>query len=334
MTLPGRPRLGYRPALDGLRALAVLLVVGNHAGLPGFGIWSGQVGVTIFFVISGYLITGLLIARDESLMRFWQRRAIRLLPALFFMLAIVTPVVVALGDLGVLRDALMGALYVGNWQLAFGGKLGELNHLWTLGIEEQFYLLWPIVLIALRPRARWLIAIALGICAARFVVPADAAYYSTFGRADGLLFGAALSLSGLRLPRWSALAGLGVVIGIGLAQPDVPTMGTWGLAAASLAGILLVGSLAYAPTLGFGRLLPRQIGRVSYGLYIWDYPLVAILGPLIGTFGAFAMAVVSYRYVEAPLLRRPHLHDGSAVSRPAAEERGAGGLVDRPFVGV
>jgi peptidoglycan/LPS O-acetylase OafA/YrhL len=234
-------RPGYRPALDGLRAVAVLLVILNHAGVPGFAHWAGQAGVSIFFVISGYLITGLLVARRERLVTFWRRRALRLLPALGFLLLVITPLSLLLGRHSAWGDALVGALYVGNWERALGGGMGDLSHLWSLAIEEQFYLVWPLALLFLRPRARWLVALAVGLALLRPLVTPDMAIFGTFGRADALLLGGAVAFSGVRFPSWSAWAGLALVVFIGVLQPDDAAVAAWGLTLASVAGVLLVG---------------------------------------------------------------------------------------------
>jgi peptidoglycan/LPS O-acetylase OafA/YrhL len=296
----------YRPALDGLRALAVLLVMANHAAVPGFAHWAGQTGVTIFFVISGYLITGLLVARRERLVDFWRRRALRLLPALALVLIVVTPISIARADTHAWTDAVAGVLYIGNWLRATGGTLGNLGHLWSLAIEEQFYLIWPLVLIAARPRVGWLIAAAVAVAVGRLFVTPDMAIFGTFGRADALLAGGALALAGWRFPRWAVPAGLALLLAVFALQPDDAAMARYGLTLASLAGILLVGSLADASPARFSPFshrAPRAIGRVSYGLYLWDYPLVLFLGPVLGSLASFGAAALSYRFVELPFLR-------------------------------
>ena len=154
-TRPGRsilalPRLSqvdspltYRPELDGLRGIAVLLVIGGHLLVPGMG-GGAHVGVTIFFVLSGYLITSVLREKHD-LAAFYVRRARRLLPALLVW-------VLALTLAGVItaRDALPPLLYVANWAAVGGGLSTPLAHTWSLATEEQFYLLWPLVLIAMR----------------------------------------------------------------------------------------------------------------------------------------------------------------------------------------
>ena len=233
-------RVPYLPGLDGMRALAVVAVMIYHANsewLPG-----GFLGVEVFFVISGYLITLLLISEKESTGRvhlghFWMRRARRLLPALFVMMfMLITYTTIFRSDaLGKLRgDVLGGLFYVSNWyQIWVGqgysssGDFAPLRHLWSLAVEEQFYLLWPLVMVVLLRVgtrrvfgvAKWLavaalvvtIAMALlynqgrvGECdvtpeaywtiADRCISKADALYLATITRAGGLLLGAAFAM--------------------------------------------------------------------------------------------------------------------------------------------
>jgi peptidoglycan/LPS O-acetylase OafA/YrhL len=231
----------YLPGLDGLRALAVLAVIVYHANpawLPG-----GFLGVEVFFVISGYLITLLLVAEEErtgaiSLRDFWARRARRLLPALFTMmvLLIMWASIRERDSLGALRgDVVAGALYGSNWFQVWVGAgytavndFAPLRHLWSLAVEEQFYVLWPVImLVILRlgrdrlPRvAMWFLGIATAIaglvallmptgrigesCAStpnaywtigeRCISKIDLLYLSTPTRATGLLLGAALAI--------------------------------------------------------------------------------------------------------------------------------------------
>jgi len=233
-------KIPYLPGLDGMRALAVIAVMLYHADsswLPG-----GFLGVEVFFVISGYLITMLLIGEHEqtgrvSLSTFWLRRARRLLPALFLMMILVT-IYTALfrrDALGQLRgDVVGGFFYVSNWyQIWVGqgytaaGDFAPLRHLWSLAVEEQFYLLWPLAMIGLmrlgRRRlpdmARWLFLAAVGVtvlvavahhpgqigtCGAtpaaywdvggRCLSKTDTLYLGTFTRSGGLLMGAAFAM--------------------------------------------------------------------------------------------------------------------------------------------
>lgn len=214
-------RLGYVGALDGLRALAVIAVLLYHADvlwLPG-----GFLGVEIFFVVSGYLITSLLLAeyRENNSIRlkqFWQRRARRLLPALFtLVIAVLVYAVIFLPDeVASLRgDVLAAFTYVTNWYLIVAqksyfevmGRPSLLRHLWSLAVEEQFYLVWPLlfafVLTRFRPRAAVLLlmigaAISALWMGAQFQPDTDPSriYYGTDTRASGLLIGAALAFVG------------------------------------------------------------------------------------------------------------------------------------------
>ncbi|MGI9645637.1 MAG: acyltransferase family protein [Ilumatobacteraceae bacterium] len=234
-------RVPYLPGLDGMRALAVIAVMVYHANstwLPG-----GFLGVEMFFVISGYLITLLLIAERErtytvSLRQFWMRRARRLLPAAFMMMALVSiwTAIFKPSALGQLRgDVLAGIFYVSNWYQIWTGigytaaaDFAPLRHLWSLAVEEQFYLLWPVIMILLLGRAgtrrianvsRWLFvaAVALTVLVAILYYPGaigtpettpeaywwlgdrpisklDTLYLGTFSRASALLLGAAFAM--------------------------------------------------------------------------------------------------------------------------------------------
>ncbi len=218
----GSVRLPYLPGLDGLRAVAVVAVLLYHADLS--WIPGGFLGVEIFFVISGYLITALLLMEWRELGRvdlkkFWLRRARRLLPALYLLLAVtLTYAVVFLpGEVARLRDDVIAALgYVTNWYLVLGhesyfeaiGRPSLLKHLWSLAVEEQFYLLWPPVLAlglslgAERWRQRRVLFVALSGAIASAVLMAilyrpevdpSRVYFGTDTRATGLLLGAALA---------------------------------------------------------------------------------------------------------------------------------------------
>ncbi|HET6659373.1 MAG TPA: acyltransferase family protein [Rubrobacter sp.] len=221
---PGTPdvRLPYRPGLDGLRAFAVIAVLLYHADLA--WIPGGFLGVEVFFVISGYLITALLLAEWRlrgriDLKTFWLRRARRLLPALYVLLvATLTFAVVFLpGEIAGLRGDVLAALgYVTNWYLIFGqesyfeavGRPSLLQHLWSLAVEEQFYLIWPPILAlglcigATRLRRRRVLtvvifgAVASAMAMALLYVPGvdpSRIYYGTDTRATGLLCGATLA---------------------------------------------------------------------------------------------------------------------------------------------
>jgi peptidoglycan/LPS O-acetylase OafA/YrhL len=215
--------LPYMPGLDGLRALAVIAVLLYHAGLS--WIPGGFLGVEVFFVLSGYLITALLLAEwrahgSVALKAFWWRRARRLLPALYLVLmaTLAYAVVFVPGEVAGLRGDVLAALgYVTNWYLVFGqesyfeavGRPSLLKHLWSLAVEEQFYLFWPLVFWlgvsfgATRWRTRRVLMVASGgaavsvaLMAVLFVPGVDPSrlYYGTDTRAGGLLIGAALAV--------------------------------------------------------------------------------------------------------------------------------------------
>src|SRR5437870_3842480 len=150
-------RLGHRPALDGLRGIAALLVIAAHLNIPGFA-GGGATGVTLFFALSGFLITALLL-EDHARggirwLEFYRRRALRLLPALLLVVIAFSAWDAKFERANVARDALAAIFYVANFARARGYQLGSLSHTWSLAVEEQFYFTWPLVLtiVARRPR--------------------------------------------------------------------------------------------------------------------------------------------------------------------------------------
>ena len=290
--------LGYRPGLDGIRALAVTIVVASHLDGEGNKGALGWPGVTVFFVLSGFLITRMLL--DErgrtgrtDLRHFWRRRAARLLPAAFLVIAVVT-----LLDPNLPRAVAAGS-YATNWMLISGVVvLGPLSHYWSLAVEEQFYLVWPIVLPFLtRPRVLFVCAATITLW--RIVQPDTArALFATDTRFDALLIGAAAAM--VTLPRirwwWAALAA-GVAVGC-MALPESLAPG-FGIPAVIAASVVLV---AY----GLDWRPPRivaYLGLISYSLYLWHFPIMWMLGPA-GLPLALLVAALSYRFFEQPLRRR------------------------------
>jgi peptidoglycan/LPS O-acetylase OafA/YrhL len=320
--------------LDGLRGLAIAAVVCFHAfGTPR----EGQLGVDLFFVLSGFLITTLLT--DEwrtthriSLRAFYGRRARRLLPALAVMLVAVTPALVAYD--GLVRTLGWAAASVGfsaNLVVAFAGSFAApLTPLWSLAQEEQFYLVWPLLLVLLASRRRVLIALlAAGVVATTWRqielmhngAPAARILYSPETRSVGILVGSLTALIlGTRLAgpagrvaRVLCWPALGLVIAIPFAERarDVFLGGLLVFAIACALAIVhaLETESAFARVLGFRPL--AALGRISYSLYLWNLPIILIFGQrtgladeLAGVVVAVAIATLSYRYVEQPFLRR------------------------------
>lgn len=316
--------ISYLPGLDGLRAFAVLVVLLYHASdiwavLPG-----GFLGVEIFFVISGYLITALLLGEWRQhgridLASFWLRRARRLLPALFVLIVATLAYAVLLlpGEVAMLRgDALASFAYITNWHFILSqksyfatvGRPSLLQHLWSLAVEEQFYLLWP-PLLAFGLR-RWtgttvLRGILIGAVASallmailyQFTGDPSRVYYGTDTRAAGLLIGAALACvwipSGDRQSRVSwfvppilDLVGLGALaalvwycLRINAYQPGLYR---GGFAAVSLTTAVLI-AVAVHPRAHLGWLLDRRImrwvGVRSYSIYLWHWPVFMLTRP-------------------------------------------------------
>ena len=302
--------MSYRPELDALRGIAVLLVIGGHLYVPGL-LGGGNVGVTLFFVLSGYLITSILRENDD-LIRFYKRRARRLVPALIVWLG----VMVVAGAV-TLWEALPPLLYAANWTAATGNLAAPLWHTWSLAVEEQFYLMWPVVLLVAR-RPVWLvIAFIVGTSAASFVASPHT-LVGEFGRFGPLAWGCLLGIGVVpRLPRLVVVAAVGLIAYLVLFPPPGPE---WAnrigplLSAATFAvmAVLLrreTGPLAIRPLMG--------VGRISYGLYLWHYPFALLIWPrlfdgqdrigdlawtLVAIGASFACATLSWFLVERRFL--------------------------------
>ncbi|WP_027094269.1 acyltransferase family protein [Cohnella thermotolerans] len=328
MQIHTRRKSRYMPGLDGLRALSVLAVIAYHLDLP----WApgGYLGVGVFFVLSGYLITDQLVAkwqRDRrlDLKSFWLRRARRLLPAMLLMIVAVSAWLAA-ADPSRLRslggDVLSAVTYVNNWWLIYHkvsyfesfGPPSPFGHFWSLAVEEQFYLLWPLLLIVglkFVPQRGKLAGLMIAGAAASAIAMAllyspDAdpsrVYYGTDTRVFGLLIGAALAVvwPSAKLPedvRPRVRIGLDIAGAVALAlvlymmgsmqeYDAFPYRG--GLALLSLAAALLVACLAH-PASRLARLLAakplRWLGVRSYGIYLWHFPVIALTSPAVDTDG-------------------------------------------------
>ena len=347
----------YMPGLDGLRAVAVLAVIAYHLQLG----WAkgGLLGVGVFFTLSGYLITDLLLGQRDVVGRlrlgdFWIRRARRLLPALFLMLAVVVAWVTLLdrSQLPALRgDVVAAVAYVSNWwnilrEASYFARFGPpppLEHLWTLAVEEQFYLVWPLLLwLGLRyARGRYQLA-GLTLAAAALSATAMALLYQpgvdptrvyegTDTRAFGLLLGAALAMvwpsrhlhADLTRGRRLLLDGVGVaglvVIALLIWQTDQYSAFLYrgGIVLLSVATVMVVAALAHpssllGPALGWKPL--RWIGVRSYGIYLWHWPIIVLTTPnvqmgvnlyvaILQVGATIAVAALSWRFVEEPIRR-------------------------------
>lgn len=299
----------YNPALDGLRALAITLVVLLHCHVPLF--WRGHVGVDLFFVLSGFLITRLLLTERErtgriDLIAFYARRARRLYPALLLMLAaylVVAPI--WWPDTPHTRDALLTGLYLTDYSYAFWQMPKYLLHTWTLGIEEKFYLLWPAVLMSLRGTLSR--KIAWGMLVAWAWMVTNWIFGLPLGRFDtyllGLLAGCWLATTDITLPKKHAFFG-GLVF---LVLAMIPALNFPWLPLGEVAGVLLVmAAVKHQRCPAWAA----WIGKLSYGIYLWHFPLAkAITAPSLLEFSVVAslsvlLSWVSYVTVERWLRRR------------------------------
>jgi peptidoglycan/LPS O-acetylase OafA/YrhL len=286
----------HRLDLDGLRGLAIALVLTEHTAFSGsqyvLPFTPAMVGVTVFFVLSGYLITDLLIREDPIDVRnFYLRRVVRLAPALVI-------VVVAIAALGIASqsDWVPGAvatlIYVSNWAQVAGVDTGLLQHTWSLSIEEQFYVLWPLTLVLVPRRFLLPLAIGLGIAGCTlYALKIGPVFHSTLTNGGAILVGCAAALGGWRLPRLAGLLGTAMIV-------------VGALFASHTLGVIGAVLVVIAP---IGALLPLAwLGRRAYAVYLWSWPLVVLLGGPIALPAALVAAEVSYRFVERPIRDRWH----------------------------
>lgn len=350
-------RLTYRPEIDGLRAIAVAAVILFHAGLPGFS--GGFIGVDVFFVISGFLITSIVLAElqrgDFSLAKFYERRARRLLPALYVVVLFSIPIAWAtmLPDpLENFGQSIVATIFFGNnvllyltsgyWDLQ--SEFKPLMHTWSLGVEEQFYLIFPLLLVLLwkyNKKAVSSVILVLAMSSLTFSIltaegDPDANFYLLFTRLWELLAGSicAILMKKFEIPPnsiASAIGVLGIFASIALFDSNTPFPGPWAL-------VPIVGTMA---VLLFGqnnhpvvRLLKARplvgLGLISYSAYLWHQPLLAFarvssreqpdlalkIGIVVAT---LLLAYLSWRFVEMPFRKKDAVGTqkfiaGSAVS--------------------
>ena len=347
---------GTKPALDGLRAVAVLAVIAFHFGAT--QMQGGFLGVDLFFVLSGYLITSLLVVEwggsgTIEFVAFWGRRARRLLPALVLVVVVVAvwAALAAPSDrLDAIRlDGIWTLFYGANWHLIISdqsyfelvSETSPFRHVWSLAIEEQFYLLWPLVAFATLRAARgrtWLLAT---LCGVGLVASATAmgllydsfdpsrAYYGTDARAHGLLIGALLALLLARRPglrsatpwlQWiGAVAAIGVVAMFTTSSSTASWLYPGGFLAFEIAVAVVIAAVIQPSSSPLTAALSwrsvRWIGAISYGLYLWHWPVAIAISEGRTRLGGwelaglrlattFALATVSYYIVELPIRQR------------------------------
>jgi len=339
-------RLGYRPALDGVRGIAILAVLAVHTRhIFGWPLLSGgNIGVDIFFVLSGFLITTLLLEELEhagtiSLKSFYWRRALRLVPALLLLLTALyylSDVLLLQAEAVDTRRAVpIAFVYASDLALAFFNiRLGALQHTWSLAIEEHFYLVWPLLLFA---------ALRLGISRKRLVIItlllaiASAlhratlqqlgalpvrTYYGIDTRADALLIGCATGMCvswGLIRPRSLEpfLAPALLLIGVCVIATDYasPLMHFGGFTLLAMATAVLLVNLVVSPESYVSTFFEYRplvwLGRISYGVYLWHYPVFKatsflqggwLLKLLVGFGVTLIVSSLSYYLLERPAL--------------------------------
>lgn len=350
-------------ALDGIRTIAVFAVIAFHVRAPGWG--GGFAGVDLFFVLSGFLITGMLLSDVAAygtvrLATFWNRRFRRLMPAFLLMIAVVSVWAATLAlpvtRAGLRTDLTWSLLYLGNWHFIRSasyfqdtGAASPLQHVWSLAVEEQFYLVWPLVVLAIalllrrrnrHPAGRVSVAVAgvAVLLAAGSVLllgglfdPAapERAYMGTDSRAFEPLLGAALAgvLQFDRVRRlarrWSTPLGIAGLLGVGaglllLGDLDggaAPAYFHGAAPAFAIACAALIAGVAAGQHTVLARVLAvgpiSWLGRISYGIYLWHWPLRVWLlpddadfHPWLGVLVAalsVLLAAVSYYLVETPI---------------------------------
>jgi peptidoglycan/LPS O-acetylase OafA/YrhL len=311
----------YLPQLDGLRAVAVMLVIATHIGLiPG-----GYIGVDVFFVLSGFLITSILMREREdgrwSIRRFYVRRIRRLYPALLLMLLLTLPFERLLVP-GSLPHRLIVVSLAATYLANFGNGahtvwMGGLAHTWSLAVEEQFYLVWPMLLLWVRRYQRgWQLVVVLGVEMLVLLCFGPPLFDRMLvGRGGALLAGCALALwlphrTVRRSGAVAAIGAIGLAVVVALAPVDASANAGVFSAAADVACVALVGGLVGGGMLcrWFSASPIVWLGKRSYGIYLWHLPILyamtqgrsvpSLVEAAIGVGGSIVMAALSYSLVE------------------------------------
>jgi peptidoglycan/LPS O-acetylase OafA/YrhL len=351
-----QPSLQYNPAFDGLRAIAVTLVVADHCRVTGLD--AGYFGVDLFFVLSGFLITGLLAVEIETkgridLPHFYLRRFLRLGPPLLLLLAayiVIAPAAWPQFSLQAhLRDVGLAGFYLSDYARALWGAPAVLQHSWSLSVEEHFFLIWPLAILLLtRCDARWRVPILFGLFLLAttwriFEYEEDgwaATYYRFDTRMSGLILGALLAIY---LPRMGEIpertANVLGVVAYG-ALIVCLSMGSWHGPGAlvwmtTLAELAAVGFLiaASSPKSWVYSILSAPplvaLGVISYGVYLWHYPIAVYFrewlpwyqtGPIVAI-SALAISTTSYLTIERPLQRYRRSLGARGTSRDPSNDR-------------
>ncbi len=340
----------YNPALDGVRALSVLAVVGFHTNFP--LLLGGYIGVDVFFVLSGFLITTILRAEQASggqinLVRFFVRRLVRLTPPLVLsLLSFYLLYAIFFPWLDLKPDLLAGLLYFSDYGVAFWQVPQYLKHTWSLSVEEHFYLLWPLFLVATRRIDPQKMVLAIGLLffagavwrTADFLIWDNFArtYYRFDTRLTGILLGSLLAIRPIAVDRRGAtiLGKASIIMLVFMAL-----MFRWhssfyiyvGMFFAEIAAAMMIVSLTSGHQTYFGRLLSNRgliyVGVLSYSIYLWHYGLAIVLRDFLNPWLSFPitlaasilLATLSYELIEAPLRAWVRRTQNAGRKRPMVE---------------
>lgn len=337
----------YIPELDGLRAVAVMLVMAFHSQAP--IISGGFLGVDVFFALSGFLITGILLREIDGIgkiqyRRFYLNRFARLTPPLLLLLALYLLIAPTLWPdySGHLRDAMLSAAYLSDFSKVFLGAPDMLRHTWSLSVEEHFYILWPLILapLARLPKQRLVMVMAAAYTIAtiwRSVLLGngdswDSVYYRFDARLSGLIFGCLLAAAVRAYPQIKTrpVALLVAVILLSLAMQlmswhDIESLPLGVICAELATGLAIISALNGSKHVALLRNpVLTHLGKLSYGMYLFHYPAMLYLREQyewtlalpIGTIFALAMAALSYHTIEAAVRRWRHRPAQEASNTP------------------